>query len=89
MAVHFHKLKVKEVKTETPDCVSIAFEVPEICKTEFLFEQGQNITIKKDIDGEEIRRSYSICSAPYENELRVAVKKVEGGKFSDFANTQL
>ena len=86
MAVHFHKLKVKEVKTETPDCVSIAFAVPENLKNEFVFEQGQNITIKKEIDGEEIRRSYSICSAPYENELRVAVKKVAGGKFSSYAN---
>lgn len=89
MAVHFHKLKVKEVKTETPDCVSIAFTVPQDLQSEFLFEQGQNITIKKEIDGEEIRRSYSICSAPFENELRVAVKKVDDGKFSDFANTIL
>jgi len=89
MAVHFHKLKVKEVKTETPDCVSIAFIVPEDLQSEFFFEQGQNITLKKEIDGEEIRRSYSICSAPFEKELRVAVKKVEGGKFSDFANTIL
>ena len=89
MAVHFHKLTVREVKTETPDCVSIAFNVPENLQSEFLFEQGQNITIKKEIDGEEIRRSYSICSAPFENELRVAVKKVEGGKFSTYANSTL
>jgi ring-1,2-phenylacetyl-CoA epoxidase subunit PaaE len=89
MAVHFHKLQVKEVKEETPDCVSIAFTVPENLKNDFLFEQGQNITIKKEIEGEEIRRSYSICSAPFENELRVAVKKVEGGKFSGFANAAL
>jgi ring-1,2-phenylacetyl-CoA epoxidase subunit PaaE len=89
MAVHFHTLKVKEVKNETPDCISIAFDVPENLQTEFLFEQGQNITIKKEIDGEEIRRSYSICSAPFENELRVAVKKVEGGKFSTYANSAL
>ena len=89
MAVHFHKLKVKEVKKETPDCVSIAFEIPENLKTDFLFEQGQNITIKKEIDGEEVRRSYSICSSPFENELRVAVKKVDGGKFSGFANADL
>lgn len=89
MAVHFHSLKVKEVKNETPDCVSIAFEVPENLQTEFIFEQGQNITIKKEIDGEEIRRSYSICSAPFENELRVAVKKVDGGKFSTYANSSL
>lgn len=89
MAVHFHKLQVKEVKAETPDCVSIAFIIPENLKHEFLFEQGQNITIKKEIDGEDIRRSYSICSAPFENELRVAVKKVDEGKFSSFANTNL
>lgn len=89
MAVHFHKLKVKEVREETTDCVSIAFAIPENLKKDFLFEQGQNITIKKEIDGEEIRRSYSICSAPFENELRVAVKKVDGGKFSFYANSAL
>lgn len=89
MAVHFHKLRVKEVRRETPDCVSIAFNVPETLREDFLFEQGQNITIKKEIEGEEIRRSYSICSAPFENELRVAVKMVDGGKFSSFANALL
>lgn len=89
MAVHFHKLQVKEVRKETPDCVSIAFAVPEAVQQEFIFEQGQNITVKKEIAGEEIRRSYSICSAPFENELRVAVKKVDGGRFSSFANTDL
>ena len=89
MAVHFHKLTVREIKNETPDCVSIAFDVPENLQSEFVFEQGQNITIKKEIDGEEIRRSYSICSAPFENELRVAVKKVQGGKFSTYANSIL
>ena len=89
MAVHFHRLTVREIKNETPDCVSIAFVVPENLQSEFLFEQGQNITVKKEIEGEEIRRSYSICSAPYENELRVAVKKVVGGKFSAYANNFL
>ena len=89
MAVHFHTLTVKEVRSETPDCVSLAFDVPENLQSEFVFEQGQNITIKKEIDGEEIRRSYSICSAPFEKELRVAVKKVDGGKFSTYANSTL
>ena len=89
MAVHFHQLKVKEVKKETPDCVSIAFIIPAELKNEFEFVHGQNITIKKTIEGEEIRRSYSICSAPFENELRVAVKKVEGGIFSSFVNILL
>ncbi len=86
MAVHFHKLKIKAVKKETPDCVSIAFIVPEELKKTFSFDQGQNITLKKNLDGEEIRRSYSICSAAFENELKVAVKKVDGGKFSTYAN---
>ena len=89
MAVHFHKLTVKEVKNETPECVSIAFAVPGDLQAEFLFEHGQNITIKKEINGEEIRRSYSICSAPFEHELRVAVKRVAGGKFSTYANSLL
>lgn len=89
MAVHFHRLKVKDVKKETPDCVSIEFDIPEVLKKEFEFSHGQNITIKKVIDGEEIRRSYSICTAPFENALRVAVKGVDSGKFSSFANNQL
>ena len=89
MAVHFHPLKVKQVKKETDDCVSLLFDVPAALRAAFAFEHGQNITIKKDIDGEEVRRSYSICAAPFENELKVAVKKVDGGKFSCFANEQL
>ena len=89
MAVHFHTLKIKTIKKETPDCVSIAFDIPEELKTTFSFEQGQNITLKKNIDGEELRRSYSICSSPFENELKVAVKKVTNGKFSCYANDRL
>lgn len=89
MAVHFHTLAIKEVRKETPDCVSILFDVPTALKETFQFEAGQNITIKLTIDGEEIRRSYSICAAPFENELRVAVKKAEQGKFSTYANEVL
>lgn len=89
MAIHFKKLIIKEITKETADCVSIGFEIPSDLIEEFEFEQGQNITIKKTINGEEIRRSYSICSSPFENELRVAVKKVEGGLFSIYANTNL
>ncbi len=89
MAVHFHSLKVNAINKETTDCVSVVFDIPEELKEIFLFNQGQNITLKKNIDGEEIRRSYSICSAPYEKKLRVAIKKIEGGKFSTYANTIL
>jgi len=89
MAVHFHTLKVKDVRKETQDCISVAFEIPAELKTEFSFEHGQNITIRKTIDGEELRRSYSICTSPFEQELRIAIKKVEDGKFSSFANDVL
>ena len=89
MSIHFHKLKVKEIKRETADCVSISFEIPPELKDSFLFQHGQNITVKKNLDGEEARRSYSICSSPFEDELRVAVKKVDGGVFSTFANIDL
>lgn len=86
MAIHFHTLKVKEVKKQTQSCVSVSFDIPAALQQDFTFSQGQNITLKKIIDGEEIRRSYSICTAPFENELTVAVKKVDGGKFSSYAN---
>lgn len=89
MAIHFHTLKVKEVKRQTPECVSVSFEIPGELQKDFAFTQGQNITLKKLIDGEELRRSYSICTAPFENELTVAIKKVDGGKFSTYANHEL
>jgi ring-1,2-phenylacetyl-CoA epoxidase subunit PaaE len=89
VALHFHKLTVKDIQHETKDCVSIAFDIPGESEKDFLFKQGQNITIKTNMDGEEIRRSYSICSCPLDNELRIAVKKVYDGAFSTFANQQL
>ncbi len=89
MAVHFHRLKIKQIKKETADCVSISFEIPPELETVFAFKEGQNITLRKNFGEEEIRRSYSICSAPYEKELRVAVKKINGGAFSQFANDDL
>jgi ring-1,2-phenylacetyl-CoA epoxidase subunit PaaE len=87
LALHFHKLTVKDIKQETPDCVSIAFEIPEELQSQFKFIQGQNVTIKTDLD--ETRRSYSICTSPLDNELRVAVKKLKNGVFSTFANEKL
>jgi len=89
MATHFHPLKVKAVKKETPDCVSVSFTVPADLEEAFQFREGQNITIKKIINGQELRRSYSVCMAPHEKELKVAIKKVEGGMFSAFANDEL
>ena len=89
MAAHFHSLKVKEVKKETADCVSISFFIPADLQEEFIFSEGQNITLRKGFNGAEQRRSYSICNAPHEKELRVAVKKTPGGLFSTFANDKL
>jgi len=89
MAFHFNTLKVKAVKKETEDCVSLLFEIPEALQKEYTFEQGQSITIKKYLDGEELRRSYSICTSPFENQLKVAIKKISGGKFSTYANNIL
>lgn len=89
MSTHFHTLTVKDIQKETAECVSIAFEVPAVLKNEFRFTQGQNITLKKNIGGTEIRRSYSICSSTMENELRIAVKQIDNGVFSVYANTQL
>ena len=89
MANHFHSLRVKKIIKETADCVSIVFDVPEISKKEFQYKEGQNVVIKHFHNGEEIRRSYSICNAPFENELKVAIKKVPGGIFSTYANDQL
>jgi ring-1,2-phenylacetyl-CoA epoxidase subunit PaaE len=89
MVLHFHTLTIADIKKETDDCVSIALAIPENLTKVFQFAHGQNITFKTTINGEEIRRSYSICSTPFDNELRVAIKKVNGGKFSTFANEKL
>ena len=85
----FYPLVVSEVRRETEDAVSISFEVPEGLKQTFTFIPGQYLTFKTNINGEEVRRSYSICAAPSEGELRVAVKEIEGGKFSTYANRKL
>lgn len=86
----FHTLRVSDVNRETKDAVSIAFEVPEVLKQAYQYIQGQYLTFKMDMDGEEIRRSYSICSSPItDKDLRIAVKEVEGGKMSPYLNRQV
>jgi ring-1,2-phenylacetyl-CoA epoxidase subunit PaaE len=82
MTPHFHPLTIKEIRPETPDAVSIAFAVPEELREAYRFTPGQYLTLRTERDGEEIRRSYSICSGLDDGELRVAVKKLEGGRFS-------
>ena len=89
MTPKFHSLRITDIRQETEDTVSIAFEIPEELKSDYAYEAGQYLTLKATIDGEDVRRSYSLCSAPYENEWRVAVKQVENGKFSTYANNNL
>ena len=82
-----HTLQVTDVTRETADAVSIGFLVPPELTEEYRYKQGQYLTLRFHFDGEDIRRSYSICSAPHEvGELRVAVKKVKGGRVSTFIN---
>ena len=85
----FHKLTISDVKKETESTVSIAFTIPENLTKEFQFLSGQYLTLKAMINNEEVRRAYSICSLPNQKEIRVAVKQIENGKFSTFANNQL
>lgn len=85
----FHKLKVKEIIRETPDAVSVILDVPPPVQPEFLFKMGQYITFKMNINGEEVRRSYSLCSAPHERIIKVAVKEVPDGKMSSYINRLL
>lgn len=88
--MQFNTLRVKDVRKETSDTVSVAFTIPtEVNKEDYNFIPGQYITLKAIINGEDVRRAYSICSAPHENELRVAIKKVPHGVFSTYANTEL
>lgn len=89
MATAFYDLKVKEVRKETDDAVSVALEMPDNLKDVFAYKQGQYLTFEIEIDGEKVRRSYSLCSSPIENEWRVAIKLVPGGKFSSFSNKKL
>lgn len=85
----FHPLRVRDIRQETEDAVSVAFEVPNELVEDYQFTQGQYLTFRTDINGEEVRRSYSICTCPTDHDLRVAIKKVDGGKFSTFANESL
>ncbi len=89
MSITFHTLTVREVRRETPEAVSISFHIPPALEETFRFVPGQNITVRKIMNGEEVRRNYSICSAPGDKEFRIAVKQIEGGLFSTFANTGL
>ncbi len=83
------KLTIKEIIRETKDAISILFNVPEEFKSQYSFFAGQYVNLKLTLDGKEIRRAYSICSSPESGDLKIAIKAVENGTFSQFANTKL
>jgi ring-1,2-phenylacetyl-CoA epoxidase subunit PaaE len=89
LMARFHTLKVKDIRRETAEAVSVAFDVPAQQQPEYLFKQGQYITLKLNLNGQEVRRSYSLCTAPHEKELRVAIKEVQGGLVSTHINKNL
>lgn len=89
MSTAFHNLLVDEVRKETADSVSLRLAVPEDLRDRFRFQPGQHLTLRAMIDGEDVRRNYSICTAPHDGELRVAIKQIAGGLFSGWANSAL
>src|ERR1700761_3170852 len=88
-APRFHRLAVNDLRRETSDAISMTFAIPEALAEDYSFAPGQYLTLRTTMDGEEIRRSYSICSGPDDGELRIAVKKVDGGAFSSWAADEL
>lgn len=85
----FFSLKVKDIYKETEDTSVVTFDIPVELHDKFKFRQGQHLTLKAIIKNEDVRRSYSLCSSPNENQWQVAVKKISGGKFSTYINEKL
>jgi ring-1,2-phenylacetyl-CoA epoxidase subunit PaaE len=89
MAEHFHALRVAEVVPETAEAYSIRFEVPPELRDKFAFKAGQHLTLRTTLGGEEVRRNYSLCTAPDENDWLVTVKRIGGGLFSNWVGDEL
>jgi ring-1,2-phenylacetyl-CoA epoxidase subunit PaaE len=85
----FYPLTVAQVKQETRDAIAVTFAVPDALRDTFAYQQGQHLTLRAQIDGSDVRRSYSICSAVQDRQLRVAIKRTPGGAFSSWANAHL
>lgn len=85
----FHTLRIKDIYKETSDCSVITFDIPSELIKEFSYSQGQHLTLKAFINGEDVRRSYSLCSSMVDKEWQVAVKKIPGGVFSTYVNDEL
>src|ERR1041385_1637990 len=89
MAEHFHALRVAEVVPETAEANSIRFEIPPELRGQFAFRAGQHLTLRATINGEEVRRNYSLCTAPVEQDWMVTVKRIGGGLFSNWVGDEL
>jgi len=89
LMAQFYNLRVKDIYKETADCSVVTFDVPDNLSKEFAYSQGQHLTLKAEINGEDVRRSYSLCSSPIENKWQVAVKQILGGKFSTYINEEV
>ncbi len=89
MAVEFHPLRVSEVEELTDDAVAVTFEVPPELADRFAYLPGQHVTMRAEIDGRDVRRSYSVCANANRALLRVGVKRLEGGAFSTWATSKL
>jgi ring-1,2-phenylacetyl-CoA epoxidase subunit PaaE len=85
MTPRFHPLKVARIERETADAVCLTFEIPAELAADYRFDPGQHLGLRVRLGDDEMRRSYSICSAPHDDELRIAIKKVAGGRFSAWA----
>ena len=89
MSVHFHPLKVAEIVPETDEANSIRFDIPPELRDAFAFRAGQHLTLRATIGGEEVRRNYSLCTAPADGDFMVTVKRIGGGLFSNWVGDQL
>jgi len=85
----FHALTIAEVRRETADAISVRFDIPDHLRDVFVFQAGQHLTLRLMLDGEDVRRNYSVCVAPSESEIRIAIKQMPAGKFSAWANANL
>ncbi len=89
MSAHFHALKVAEIVPETAEAYSIRFEIPADLRQAFRFRAGQHLTLRATIGGEEVRRNYSLCTAPADGDWMVTVKRIGRGLFSNWVGDQL
>jgi ring-1,2-phenylacetyl-CoA epoxidase subunit PaaE len=89
MSVHFHRLTIAEIVPETAEANSIRFAMPPELREAFAFKAGQHLTLRATIDGDEVRRNYSLCTAPAESDWMVTVKRIGGGLFSNWVGDRL